>query len=445
MRAVRGARAVAGSVAVALAALLAATGCTHLGVDGSDPLGDSSDLIRLYGTDGNMLNGVGEGLTDYPDGLAGMKGTAPLTRLPRTFRERLRTIDSNLKDDLYAGESYDAVVISSLAAQIARTTDPRSIAAQIGGVTNSGTVCHSPGECLLLIASGTDIVYRGISLQLGGFTDAGEPSAATYGILHFAGRNQLDDEQTEFVPAGDPNGASTKTPPRPAGNGGGAPLKIGGLLSHTGVLAPGGPAMFAGARLAVRDINEHGGILGRPVQWIDGDDHTDKVLAVQTAQQEIAEGVQVIIGAGASSITGAVLPVTVKAGVILFSPCNTAAALTTADDQGLYFRTAPPDGLQAKALTDIIMRDGVRRIVIVARDDSYGKGLMNSVRTDLISAGLDSADVKTMPYDSDKPDFTHVGRDVKDFAPDGVLVIGFDESTGALDSIMKVGLRSRIV
>ena len=68
--------------------------------------------------------------------------------------------------------------------------------------------------------------------------------------------------------------------------------------------------------------------------WVDGDDFTDKAKAVETAQRLInQEGVQVIIGAGASSITKAVLPTVLGAGVVLFSPCNTAAELDTVDDR----------------------------------------------------------------------------------------------------------------
>ena len=95
---------------------------------------------------------------------------APLTRLSETFRSRLRSIDSGLKDDLYAGETYDAVVISALAAQVARTTSPRAIAGQINGVTTGGQVCESTAECFSLVAQGKDIAYKGISLRLGGFS-----------------------------------------------------------------------------------------------------------------------------------------------------------------------------------------------------------------------------------------------------------------------------------
>jgi len=118
---------------------------------------------------------------------------------------------------------------------------------------------------------------------------------------------------------------------------------------------------------------------------------------------------------------------------------------TNVDDKGLYFRTAPPDGLQAAALTDIIMRDGVRRIAIVARDDAYGKGLMDSVRDDLIGAGLSAADIKTVPYNTDEPEFESLGATMRSFAPEGVLIIGYDETAKALDSILKVGFTSRAI
>jgi ABC-type branched-subunit amino acid transport system substrate-binding protein len=201
--------------------------------------------------------------------------------------------------------------------------------------------------------------------------------------------------------------------------------------------------MFAGVKLAIGEINALGGVLGREVQYSDGDDGTDPKVATATVERLIAEGVQVIIGAGASGITNAVLPTTIAAGVVLFSPCNTAAALSNYDDKGLYFRTAPADDLQAAALTNIIMRDGVRKLVIVARDDAYGKGLMDSVKANLVRAGLADADVITMPYNGDTPDFTKLGDDVRAVGPDGVLIIGYDESATAYEALFKAGFSTR--
>src|SRR3954465_60381 len=87
---------------------------------------------RLYGSDGNMLNAVGDLLaTEHPDALLGMKGTTPLPRLTQGFRDRLLSVDPQLKDEAFAAEAYDAVIISALATQLAKTTNPKAIAAQI--------------------------------------------------------------------------------------------------------------------------------------------------------------------------------------------------------------------------------------------------------------------------------------------------------------------------
>lgn len=446
---VRGATKVAGLVVVAL---LATAGCAATGNETNDPLQPPPGTVRLYGVDGNMLNSVGALVKDFPDGLDGMKGTAPFTRLPRVFQERLRGVDPGLNDDLYAAETYDAVIISGLAAQIARSNRPKDIAAQINGVTTGGTTCESAAQCLDLIADGKDIAYRGISLRLGGFTDVGEPSASTYGIFRFTKKNTLASNLTEFVPAGDPAAESQKRPPA-AGQPHQGALKIGALLPKSGQLAGAGPPMFAGAKLAVQELNAAGGVLGHNIEYTEADDGTHPDVAKTNAKKLINEGVHVIIGASGSGISAAILPTVVDAGVILFSPCNTAAALTDVDDKGLYFRTAPPDGLQARALTDIVMRDGVRRVYVIARNDAYGKPFLEAVRDNLIEAGISADNIKTVLYDAeepnfadpDKPNFIDVGADVKDYAPDGVVVIGYEESADALKSIMLAGLKSRVI
>jgi ABC-type branched-subunit amino acid transport system substrate-binding protein len=442
----RGRRRVMFTSVLAAAAVLVAAGCSQPKTNGlPDPLQRKPGQVHFYGSDGNMLNGVGDLLAkDHPNAIVGMKGTTPLVNLTQSFRDRLRSVDPGLKDESYAGEAYDAVVISSLAAQTARSTDPGAIAGQINGVTVGGEACDNPANCLAAIKAGRDIAYRGITLGLGGFTDAGEPSASTYGVLRFASANHLDMNQTQFVPTGNANAATKAAPPAPGRQTNGV-LRIGALLPHTGDLASAGPPMFAGAQLAVREINAAGGVLDRPVVWVDGDDFTDKAKAIETTQRLInQENVQVIIGAGASSITKAVLPTVLGAGVVLFSPCNTAAELSTVDDKGLYFRTAPPDNLQAAALTDIIMRDGSRRVAIIAREDAYGRGLMDAVQKNLIAAGLAADAVTTTAYDPEKPDFSGLGAAMKTFNPDGVLIIGFDETAKAIDSLLKAGFTSLV-
>ncbi|MFD6568658.1 ABC transporter substrate-binding protein [Micromonospora profundi] len=414
----------------------------------------SAQQVRLYGTDGNMLNSYPAELKERADLVDGMKGTTPLTPLPDDFKSRLRSVNPALTDFLYSAETYDAVVIAALAAQLAGSTDPAAIAKQIVGVTNNGQRCEDPATCLTLARAGQDIEYRSVSLTRAGFTDKGEPATASYATLTFDGQ-QINDGKTEFVGAGAESAASTKAPPkaRKARPGGAdddqKPLIIGGLLPKTGDLALAYPPMAAGAALAIKEINAAGGALGKPVTWMDGDDGTSPAVAKATVARHTAEGVSVIIGAGASGISREVLPDVVKAGKILFSPSNTDSSLTDVEDNGLYFRTAPPDSLQGRALADVILRDGSQKIVIVARKDSYGEGLQATVRGELEKAGIAGDRLKLLTYepppDPDSPpvDFTSGAKEIKEFGADAVLIIGFGESAQVIRALADSGVQIR--
>lgn len=428
-------------LAACAALLLTGTACSS-DDEGGTP--SENRPVRLYGADGNMSNSFGDNFKQRPGLLGGMKGTAPLTPLNSSFKNRLKDVNSDLEDFSYAAETYDAVVISAVAAELAGTTVPKKVAQYVNGVTVSGTVCDDAAGCLRLARANKDLHYRGVSLRRGGFTDAGEPAAASYATLHFNDADKLDDGKTEFIGAGNEKGTTRKAGPAPGPGSSGAPLRIGGLLPRTGSLSHLMPPMQAGADLAIQEINTNGGVLGKPVKWIDGDDGTDPKVAKQTVTAHIRAGVHVIIGAGASGVTRAVLPDVVRAGLILFSPSNTAADLTEAADQGLYFRTAPPDTLQGKALADVMLRDGMQKVAIVARDDTYGSGLMANVKTELESAGFGGGQLRTMTYSADekaRPDFTTLAKDIKAFQADAVLIIGFDESADLIMAMDSVGLK----
>lgn len=435
------------ALAACTALLLTTVGCAS--DDQTD--GATAGPVRLYGSDGNMINSFGEEFKDQSGLLAGMKGTTPLTPLSDDFKTRLRSIDPDLGDFVYAGETYDAVVISALAAQLAGSTAPADIAKYINGVTTQGVRCDTARACLQLAATGKDIEYRGVSLKRGGFTDVGEPSTASYATLHFDSSDKLDDGKTEFVGAGDESTTTTKRSPAPrVGDDDaetGAPLKLGGLLPETGDLALANPPLAAGAALAIKEVNAAGGVLGEPVEWIDGDDGTNPDKAKRVVASHVAAGVHVIIGSAASGISRAVLPDVVAAGLVLFSPSNTAADLTSADDKGLYFRTAPSDLLQGKALADVIMRDGPQQIAIVARKDSYGEGLQGNVRTELEKAGIAAGQIKLLTYEPPaegaKLDFGPGAQEIKTFGADAVLVIGFSESANVIKALAATGVQLR--
>jgi branched-chain amino acid transport system substrate-binding protein len=434
------------NAAVSAAALLVLTACgggDDAGGDGGggDAAGGGGERqVNVYGTDGNMGNALGESFT-APGSLAGMKGTTPLTDLGSEFTDRLREIDPNLQDYNYAGETYDAVVVTALAAQAAGTNDANVFKEYINGITVGGEACTDFAACLEVINNGGNVDYNGISGPLS-FADAGEPAEASFGILQFGEDNQLDEAATDFVLAGDSANATTDEGPAYAAPGAtGEPLVIGTLLPLTGNLAFLGPPEVAGARLAVNDINAAGGVLGQPVQLIEGDSgdaSTD--TATQTVDRLLQGGVNAIIGAASSGVSLTVIDRITGSGVVQFSPANTSDQFTNYNDNGLYFRSAPPDTLQARALSDLIINDGNNTVGIMALNDPYGTGLMENTRQNLIAAGLPEDSIQTLTYDPQAANYDAEIQQMVDFAPDAVVVIGFEESARIIESLNSQGI-----
>jgi hypothetical protein len=429
--------------AVSGAALLALTACGGSSDEGGDAGGNDASgekQVNIYGTDGNMGNALG---TDFDENgaLAGMKGTTPLTELSGDFTERLLAVNPNLQDYNYAGESYDAVVLTALAAQMAGSNQATVFAPFINGLTVGGESCTDFASCLAIIQAGGNPDYDGITGPLS-FTDAGEPAEASFGLLQFGDDNALDASLTEYVIAGDEANATSNEGPAPAPAGAtGAPLVIGTLLPETGNLAFLGPPEVAGVQLAINDINGAGGVLGADVQLVTGDSgDTSTDTATQTVDRLLQSGVNAIIGAASSGVSQSVINTIVGAGVLEFSPANTSDIFTTYDDKGLYFRTAPPDTLQSRALADLIGADGNNTVGILALNDPYGTGLAENTANNLISDGLAKDAIKTIIYDPTAANFDSEIQQMKDFNPDAIVVIGFEESSRIIQGLNAQGV-----
>ncbi|MGH3882197.1 MAG: ABC transporter substrate-binding protein [Pseudonocardiaceae bacterium] len=218
-----------------------------------------------------------------------------------------------------------------------------------------------------------------------------------------------------------------------------APLKIGTLLPETGSLAFLGPPEFAAVDMVIKEINAAGGVLGNPVTHLRGDSGDDKTdTANQTVDRELGQGAQVIVGAAASGVTKLVIDKITNAGVVAFSPANTSDEFTCWPDKGLYFRTAPPDSLQAQALAALMATDGAQRISLLARNDPYGSGLADNTAQNLRDAGIPQNQIQKIIYDPNATSYNTEIDDVRQFNPNAIAVIGFDESKKIITRMSEV-------
>jgi ABC-type branched-subunit amino acid transport system substrate-binding protein len=155
--------------------------------------GIGPDSKNVYTVDGNTGNSLGEQL---PEGaLEGIKGTVPGAETSEEFRQRLLEINPDLEDFVYAGEAYDAVVVSALAAEAAQSDAGRDIAEHIADVTREGEKCTTFADCKELLDAGEDVDYDGISGPIE-LDDVGDPTFASIGIYSFGPDNKLTDDVT---------------------------------------------------------------------------------------------------------------------------------------------------------------------------------------------------------------------------------------------------------
>lgn len=176
--------------------------------------------------------------------------------------------------------------------------------------------------------------------------------------------------------------------PSPAAGGGG-PLKIGLLVDFTGALASFGPEHQNAAELAIKHINEGGGVLGQDVQLEVGDSATAPDPAQAEARRLIdVEGVHAIVGSLGSSVTLAVAEsVTAPAQIPQISPASTSPALSTADDDDFLFRTPISDAAQGLVLAQLVEDLGFSSVCAMYVNNAYGQGLSENFAAAFEEAG----------------------------------------------------------
>ncbi|MGH3385567.1 MAG: ABC transporter substrate-binding protein [Nocardioidaceae bacterium] len=213
-------------------------------------------------------------------------------------------------------------------------------------------------------------------------------------------------------------------------------LTIGTLLPSTGDLAFLGPPEFAGVDLAVQEINEAGGVLGKDVEQVKADsgDGTPNIAPGET-DKLLDGGADVVVGAASSSVSLSVIDKIVGQDVVQISPANTSTAFDTYDDKGLYFRTAPSDVLQGAVMGNMVLSDGSENTAILARQDAYGEALANQVETVVGDQGGKIA-AKEL-YDANAATFSAEVGKIAATKPDALVLISFNETTKIIPELIK--------
>jgi branched-chain amino acid transport system substrate-binding protein len=206
--------------------------------------------------------------------------------------------------------------------------------------------------------------------------------------------------------------------------------QIGIILGFTGPLESITPNMAAGAELAIQEVNEAGTFVGGAVTSERADSTcTDAAAATTAAEGLLSNGADAIMGADCSGVTGAILTnVAVPNGVGMISPSATSPGLSTAEDNGLFFRTAPTDARQGEILAEVLTERGVTDVALTFTNNDYGKGLADSFTAAYQAAGGTVS--ITVPHEDGKADYSAEVASLAASGSDVLVVAGYTDQGG---------------
>jgi branched-chain amino acid transport system substrate-binding protein len=196
------------------------------------------------------------------------------------------------------------------------------------------------------------------------------------------------------------------------------PITIGMIVEATGANAEAGQFQMNGANLALKEVNEDGGVLGRKLEMKTEDNQSTNPGSVLAFSKLVSGGdLAAIIATVRSTQVQAVLP-TVKKNALPVMFGGTDAGLTLTHNPWV-FRARPNDSYSAKAIASYGVNTLKRKKwAIVYSTDAFGNGGNKALTKEL--KGLGVTPVTAQGFTSNSQDFTQVILAIKSSGADVV-------------------------
>ena len=161
-------------------------------------------------------------------------------------------------------------------------------------------------------------------------------------------------------------------------------------------------SVVLGTQLAVREINEAGGILGSKLELLLLDNQSTPIGSHLAAETAARSEVTAIIGSVWSSHSLAIANVAEKHKIPMISPISTVPSLTSIGDH--IFRVCYDDNFQGRVAAEFAFKEQKARSALIFVDIASDFSLTcSSFQTDFSIIG--STTVKEIEYKSGQPDY----------------------------------------
>jgi len=172
-------------------------------------------------------------------------------------------------------------------------------------------------------------------------------------------------------------------------------LTIGVLVPTSGSEAYFGTDMLQTYELAIGEINEAGGILGRQLKLFQADDGCDANMASSAASRIVAEGVDFVVGGYCSGATIPALQQFYDANLIMLISAANSTDIT-AQGFSQTFMINSPGTHAVLTLIDLLNYVGAQNVALIHQGDSYTQNLSDLCEAGLPPAGFNVVAVEMM-------------------------------------------------
>jgi branched-chain amino acid transport system substrate-binding protein len=209
-----------------------------------------------------------------------------------------------------------------------------------------------------------------------------------------------------------------------------AQIRIATAGPMTGQYASFGEQMRRGAEMAVKDINDAGGVLGKQLILEIGDDACDPKQAVAVANSMAAKGVVFMAGHFCSGSSIPASDVYAEEGILQISPASTNPKLTERKLPNVFRVCGRDDQQGLVAGTFLKEKFGGKNIAIIHDKTSYGKGLADETKKTLNSLG--KSEKMYEAFTAGEKDYSALVSKLKQNAVDVLYVGGYHTEAGLI-------------
>lgn len=220
------------------------------------------------------------------------------------------------------------------------------------------------------------------------------------------------------------------------------PIKIGYTASLSAFNSDLGISGRNGAMLAVREMNETGGIRGKKLMLVSKDDFADPDRAVEADEAFLKENIRLIVGHMTSQMSIKTVPYINEHQMLMISPTIALDGLSGQDDY--FYRVIPTNKTQADSLSRRMAADGIQKIAVIIDKNNllFTQTLRDFFLEDFQSNGgevLFSCEFETADQLSDCTQRINAAQ------PEGVLIIAASESVAVFSQrMLQMGIEARI-